>query len=280
MSKARALAHLRTLALAAALSPAGAARAHAVTVSPTAVFIDARSPTATLSLYNNGTSPEEVEISFGFGYPSSNADGVLQVQIQDSAAAGEPSVVPWLRAFPRRMQLQPGQRQTLRVMVQAPAGVADGEYWGRVMVRSRGGQPPIESTQGQVHVAVNVETVVATAVLFRKGAVSTGVNVRAATGALAGDSVRLTLDLDRTGNAVYLGRIQARLRDAGGRVLATDEDALALYRSLRRRFTMALPAGAPRAGLSVEYVVDTERPDLPPAGPLKAPPVTGTVAVR
>jgi P pilus assembly chaperone PapD len=280
MPLCRALPKLRTPLLLALLSLAGAVRAHAVTVSPTAVFIDARSPTATLSLYNNGTAPEEVEISFGFGYPSSNAEGELQVQIQDSAAAGEPSVVPWLRAFPRRLQLQPGQRQTLRVMVQAPAGTADGEYWGRVLVRSRGGQPPIESTQGQVHVALNVETVVATAVLFRKGPVTTGAAVRSASASLAGDSVRFTVDLDRQGNAVYLGRVQARLRDASGRVVGSAEDALALYRSLRRRFAIALPAGASRAGLTVEYVVDTERPDLPPAGPLKAPPVTGTVPVR
>jgi fimbrial chaperone protein len=270
----------RTTLLLAALSLAGAARAHAVTVSPTAVFIDSRSPTATLSLYNNGTAPEEVAISFGFGYPSSNAEGVLQVQIQDSAAAGEPSVVPWLRAFPRRLQLQPGQRQTLRVMVQAPAGVAEGEYWGRVLVRSRGGQPPIESTQGQVHVALDVETVVATAVLFRKGPVTTGAAVRSAAATVAGDSVRFTVDLDRQGNAVYLGRVHARLRDASGRALGEAEDALALYRSLRRRFTIPLPAGAARAGMTVEYTVDTERPDLPPPGPLKAPPVSGTVPVR
>ncbi|MDB4949790.1 MAG: hypothetical protein JWM27_2439 [Gemmatimonadetes bacterium] len=280
MPIARTLALVRPLLLAAALLAAGAARAHAVTVSPTAVFIDARSPTATLTLYNNGTTPEEVEISFGFGYPSSNDQGVLQVQIADTAAAGEPSIAAYLRAFPRRLQLQPGQRQTLRVLVQAPAGLGNGEYWGRVLVRSRGGQPPIESTQGQVHVALNVETVVATAVLYRKGPVTTGAAVRAASATFVGDSVRFTVDLDRQGNAVYLGRVQARVKDAGGRVVAQAEDALALYRSLRRRFVIAVPAGGARTGWTVEYTVDTERPDLPPEGPLKTAPVTGSVAVR
>jgi P pilus assembly chaperone PapD len=270
----------RILGIALALCFGASARAAAVTVSPTALFIDSRSPTTTLTLYNGGTAAEEVEIAFAFGYPASDANGVLTVQLADSAPAGEPSIVPFLRAFPRRMQLQPGQRQTLRVMVQAPGGLADGEYWGRVVVRSRGGQPPIEQRQGNVQVALSVETQVATAVLYRKGAVQTGVAVRAATAQVADNAVQFTVDLERQGNAAFLGHVQARLVGADGRVAGEAEDAVALYRSLRRRFVIPLPAGAARTGWSVQYTVDTERPDLPPTGPLRVAPVTGTVQVR
>jgi hypothetical protein len=266
----------RALAAAVLLLAGTAARAAAVTVSPTALFIDSRSPTGTLTLYNGGTLPEEIEVSFGFGYPVSDENGVVRVEIQDSAATGEPSVAPYLRAFPRRLVLQPGQRQTLRVMVQAPASLAGGEYWGRVLVRSRGGQPPIEQTQGEVRVALSLETVVATAVMFRKGPVETGVAVRAADARVEGGNVQLTLDLERQGSAAWLGRVAARLVAPDGTVAGEAEDAVALYRTLRRRFLIPVPAGGLKPGSRVEYVVDNERPDLPPSGPLKAAPVTGT----
>ena len=98
--------------------------AGAVTVSPTALYISSRSPSALLTLYNAGDRAEEIEISFGFGYPRSDSTGALQVMITDSAAVGEPSASAWLRVFPRRMVLQPGQRQVVRVTVVAPAGIA------------------------------------------------------------------------------------------------------------------------------------------------------------
>jgi P pilus assembly chaperone PapD len=266
---------LIALALTLAAVPAAA-----VTVSPTALFIDSRSPSATLTLYNGGTVAEELEVSFAFGYPVSDAQGRVTVDLVDTAAAGEPSLVPYLRAFPRRLTLAPGQRQTLRVLVQAPGTLAAGEYWGRVMVRARGGQPPIEQTQGNVRMQLSVETVVATAVLFRKGAVDTGVRLVSATAELARDSVRATFDVERTGSAVWLGRVSAQLVGPDGRVVGETGDAVALYRSLRLRFVLPLPAGAPRSGYTVRYVLDNERPDLPSPGHVTAPPINGTTPVR
>ncbi|HEX8362893.1 MAG TPA: hypothetical protein VF613_22410 [Longimicrobium sp.] len=266
------------LALLAVLAPVATARA--VTVSPTALFIDSRTPTGTLTLYNSGTRPEELEISFAFGYPRSDSAGAVTVELVEAAASGEPSVVPYLRAFPRRLVLQPGQRQVVRVMVQPPAELAPGEYWGRVVVRSRGGQAPIEQTQGAVRMQIDVETAVATAVLFRKGPVETGVAVNGATARAEGGAVTLMLDLERRGGAAYLGRVAARLIAPDGSVAAQTDDAVALYRSLRFRTRLPLPAGAPAGGYRVEYTVDNERPDLPVSGPLRAPPVTGTAPVR
>lgn len=271
---------IRAMALAALAAAAWPARAEAVTVSPTALFIDARSPSGTLTLYNSGTLPEELEVSFAFGYPTSDAAGTVSVQLADTAAAGEPSLVPWMRAFPRRLVLQPGQRQTLRVMVQPPADLAPGEYWGRVLVRSRGGQPPIEQTQGEVRMQLNVETVVATAVLFRKGEVGTGAAVSGVTAERTPEGVALTMDLARQGTGAFLGRVAAQLVAPDGSVAGEIEDAVAVYRALRRRFVFALPANAPAAGYTVRWTVDTDRPDLPSGGHLRAPAVAGSVPVR
>lgn len=253
--------------------------AKAVTVSPTALYLSARNPSALLTLVNTSSRAEEIEISFGFGYPTSDSTGTLQVSISDSAAAGEPSAVNWLRAFPRRLVLQPGQRQVVRVTVVAPAGLADGEYWGRVLVKSRGGEPPIEQTQGQVRMQLSLETTFATAVFFQKGAMQTGI-AATATARRTDDGVRFTVDLHREGNAVFLGRVRVELYDASQHKLGEAEDVVAVYRDLRRRFVLKGDAPLPSGPLVVRYLVDTERPDLPSVGPVRGEPATGAVAVR
>jgi P pilus assembly chaperone PapD len=260
-----------------ALSPADA---RAVTVSPTAVYITSRNPSALLTLINTGSRAEEIELGIGFGYPVSDSAGVLRVDIVDSAGAGEPSLTSFLRVFPRRLVLQPGQRQVVRVMVTMPPGTADGEYWGRVLVKSRGGEPPIEQAQGDVKMQLSLETTFATAVFYHKGEVKTGVSITSASVKRLADGAQLTMDLKREGNSAYLGRVKVELVDASGATVAEVEDVVAVYRELRRRFLVRTPAPLAAGSYTVRYLVDTERPDLPPQGPTKSVAIRGSVEVR
>ena len=278
---ARAIARVLGSAMAVvALLAFASTPARAVTVSPTAVYISSRNPSAMLTLINTGSRPEEIELSIGFGYPVSDTAGVLRVDIVESAAAGEPSLTSYLRVFPRRLVLQPGQRQVVRVMVAMPTGAADGEYWGRVLVKSRGGEPPIEQSQGNVRMQLSLETTFATAVFFHNGDVKTGVSLPLVDARRQGDSVQFTVDLKREGNSAFLGRIHAELVNAKGATVAEVEDVAAVYRTLRRRFVLRTGAPLPAGAYTVRYVVDTERPDLPAQGPTRTEPTRGTVSVH
>lgn len=252
-------------------------RAAAVSVSPVALYIDDRTRTGALTLYNPGTRPEEIRLEFGFGYPVSDEEGNITVPVVAEAPEGEPSALPWLRAFPSRLILEPGQRQVVRVMVQPPAELPDGEYWARVLVRSRGGQPPIEEQRGGVAVQIDVETVVVVALSYRNGEVSTGIEVAEAAATLSGDTVSATIDLHRTGNAAFLGRMRAEVLDEQGRTLAAHEEVLAVYRDMLRRFSVGVPQGS--VAHRVRFTIDTQRDDLPPGGALPAEPVVVEVPV-
>jgi hypothetical protein len=269
---------LRTLLLALGLVMLGVKAAHAVSVSPTALYIDSRTRTAVLTLHNPGTLPEEITIEFAFGYPQTDTAGNLSVPVTREPPAGEPSAMAWMRAFPRRLVLQPGQRQVVRVMVEPPADLPDGEYWARVLVSSRGGQPPIEQTQGDVRLQLDVATTLVMAANFRKGAVGTGVEVAAQAATRAADGVTLQLDLRRTGNAAFLGRLRADLVNARGDVLGTAWDDLAVYREVRRRHLIPLPPGT-EGPLFVQITIDTEREDLPAGGALPVAPLSRRIPV-
>jgi P pilus assembly chaperone PapD len=273
------LAHpVRILTAALALAAGLARPAHAVSVSPTALYIDSRTRTAVLTLYNPGSLPEEITVDFAYGFPQADSAGNVSVALTREPGAGEPSALAWMRAFPRRLLLQPGQRQVVRVLVEPPAGLADGEYWARVLISSRGGQPPIEQTQGDIRLQLNVQTTLVMAANYRKGELRTGVNVTAAAATRVADGVQLQIDLARTGNAAYLGRMRAELLDASGAVLTTLYDDLAVYRTMRRRLTFPVAAGT-TGPLVVRIHVDTEREDLPPGGALPAAAVDQRIPV-
>src|SRR5688500_15073204 len=103
------------------------ASARAVTVNPTTVFVDSRTRTATLTLSNTGLRPEEIEIYFSFGIPVADELGSVRVIFLDSAGLEQRSIIDYVRAFPRRMRLEPGQTQVIRLLVQPPEGLPAGE---------------------------------------------------------------------------------------------------------------------------------------------------------
>jgi hypothetical protein len=163
-------------------------------------------------------------------------------------------------------------------MVEPPADLPDGEYWARVLVSSRGGQPPIEQTQGDVRLQLDVATTLVMAANFRKGAVATGLEFTGESARREADGVHLQLDLRRTGNAAYLGRLRADLVNERGDVVGSAWDDLAVYRQVRRRHVIPVPAGT-TGPLFVQLTIDTEREDLPAGGALPVAPISRRIPV-
>lgn len=267
---------LLVLGLLTALLPS---TARAVTVWPTTVFIDSRTRTATLTLSNTGLRPEEIEIDFSFGIPVADEDGSVRVIFLDSAGIEQRSIVEHMRAFPRRMRLEPGQTQIVRLLVQPPEGLLEGEYWGRVMVASVGGQPPIQQQQGNVTMAITVRTVIAVGLYYRHGQVETSLAVADARAARGDGLVSLYLDMVRGGNAAFLGRVVIDVLDSRGEVVTTHTEQLAVHDDMLWRVDVPLPEGMqPGFAYTVRYSVESER-DGAGAGLLMIDPVRGTVAV-
>lgn len=267
----------RAALVAVAALALGAREAAAVNVSPAVLYIDARTREGVVTLYNSGKHPEEIELGFQFGTHVSDADGVVRLVLADSAPAGSPSALAWLRAYPRRLVLAPGESQVVRIIVRPPAGLAAGEYWARLVVNAVPQVPAVEQTQGAATMRLRIGTRIVGALHYRAGRLNTSVAVERASVARADDKVHLTLDLARGGNAAFIGRVRARLLDASGAPIGAEHvEAITLYRALRWRFT--LPAGVDAARVAtVEYTLDTQRDDLPDGTALRADPVSGRV---
>ena len=268
-------------ALGALLALAGiASEAAAVSVYPTAVFIDSRTRTATLTLTNDGLRAEEIEIGFAFGIPLADEFGLVRVTFLDSVSSTVPSLVPYIRAFPQRMRLEPGQTQVVRLLVQPPQGLADGEYWGRVMVASTGGQAPVEQRQGDITMQINIRTVIAIGVYYRSGQVETSLAVDEARASLEEGRAQLFLSLDRGGNAAMIGRVVAELVDPQGAVVAEYTEPISVHQDMLWRVDVPLPADmpAPGPGYSVRYLIEARRDDVD-GQLLRIDPIRGVVPI-
>jgi len=260
-----------------ALTPATAV-AQGVIVAPHAVYIDHATRAGSITLFNPGDQPVEVSVSFGFGYPTTDSAGAVSLELVDSAPAGQPGATSWLQAFPRRVTMAPHQRQTVRLLATPPAGLPDGEYWARLIVGAKGGQVPVagvtDSAAVKVGLSLEIRTVIA--VVYRKGALTTGLTLDRISAAYAADSVAVRVPLTRTGTAAYLGTIRTSVVDARGESKGEDQLPVAVYYQLDPRIDIPVGALAPGT-YKVRVSVSTERTDMPPKVPLPAPPVRDSV---
>ena len=87
-----------------------------VLIAPHAVFIDHGTRTTQVTLANPSNDPEEIEIDVQFGYPTTDSVGNPYVVLIELPGPDQPSAAGWIRAFPRRIRLNPGQRQVVRLL--------------------------------------------------------------------------------------------------------------------------------------------------------------------
>ena len=126
----------RQLLMLCAITAAAPAALYAqgVLVAPSGIFIDDRARTGSFELYNPNPQPAEVSISTLFGYPVTDSVGNLTLRTTETPDSSQPSAAGWIQAYPRRLTLQPFERQRVRLLARPPAGLADGEYWTRLVV--------------------------------------------------------------------------------------------------------------------------------------------------
>ncbi len=269
----------RVFALVAALGLGAASLpAQGVMVAPHAVYIDHRVRSGSVLLYNPGTEPVEVTISTLFGYPTTDSTGAIVLRTVDAPDSTLPSALAWIQAFPRRLTVAPLERQTVRLLARPPAGLADGEYWVRLMIAAKAGQIPIvgvsDTTAIQVGLTLEVRTVIGIA--YRKGPVTTRVALSNVRAQLLGDTLVTWSRLVRSGNAAFVGTVRGTVVDSTGATRASFASPLGVYFTMEPRIASVI-GKLPRGRYWLRYEVVAEREDLDPSVVLSAPPARDSV---
>lgn len=266
--------------LALLLGAVRSSEAQGVIVAPHAVFMDHRARSASITLYNPGSEPAEVTISSFFGYPVTDSLGHFELRAPDSVDASMPSATEWIEAFPRRMTLAPLQRQTIRLLARPPQGLADGEYWSRVVISAKGGAVPVTGADsGAIAIGLALEVRSIIPLLYRKGQLKTGIALTNLRAERVGDSLVVRARLDRQGAAAWIGTARGALVSAKGATVGGFERPVAVYYDVEPSFTLPVPPEA-AGSYRLRLELTGDRTDIPPELLLRSPPVRDSIEVR
>jgi hypothetical protein len=272
---------LRPLAIAVLLLAGVAHRsaAQGIVVAPHAVYLDHRTRSASVTLYNPGADPAEVTIATFYGYPVTDSIGHFMLQVPDSVEPSMPSANGWIDAFPRRMTIPPLTRQTVRLLARPPQGLADGEYWARISISTKGGAIAVQGADtAAISIGLTLEVRTIIPLIYRKGPVTTGVTASSLRATVSGDSLVARVRLERQGTAAFVGTARGTLVSATGAAVATFQQPVAVYYDAEPVFELpitGLPSGAYRLRLELA----TERTDIAPEVLLRSAAVRDSIPV-
>jgi len=242
-----------------------------INASPKYIFLDGSRRSTPVAITNIGREEIEAWVEVKYGYVTSDDTG--KVDIVYDSAADEPSAAAWVKAYPSRFILSPGESQTIRLAASAPPAMRDGEYWARVLVTGKPRKPPAPVAGGRFQTGMVIITQLSLAFHYRVGMVATGVIVSDPKVTSDDRNVQIVLKLTRTGNASFWGTRLIRILDASGKAVGpTVRKNVVVYKTLNVREVLdrkTVPPG--RYTLDVELLTD-KRTDLPRSSLVQSPP--------
>jgi len=264
-----------------ALGRLAGAQVAGIGVDPHMVVLTATRPAGEITVLNPHATRAEFSVDLRFGYATTDTAGQLRVELNDEP--DNASAAGWIVPYPSRFTLKPGGTRVVRLLARPPATLADGEYWARITIHARDNAPripadTIDTTSARVHIAMETATVLP--VFFRKGAVSTGVTIGSVDAVTRRGSIDVRATLTRNGNGAFIGVAHLVVHDSSGRLITTADRQIAVYRTMRPRWTITIPPGVALDGNSVAISLSTDRHDVPRNLLLQTNPVATVITAR
>jgi len=237
-----------------------------VLVAPTSLVLSDHKKTGRLTVQNPSDKPKEISINFQFGIPESDSLGNVKIFLQDSGVTDPQSALGWIKAFPRKMVLQPNASQVIRFVAHPPKDLADGEYWVRVVIRAQEGETSIPTASDNEKITTKLNMIMQTAISlkYRTGNLISKLEVANSRATMTDSTVNVLIDMVNHGNVSYIGVLQCRLVDANGKVISREQIDLAVYRDLTRNMTLPVIGNEYKLPFNVEVSISNEgRTDVP-----------------
>lgn len=246
-----------------------------ITISPTNIFIEENTRFGTYLVLNGSNEPQEVSIEFIFAYTATDEEGNRSIVYDDTAQQEEHSAHTWVKSFPRNFTLAPGQRQVVRLRVAPPNDLDDGTYWARIKTRSTAQTPPVElQNDNSVSARVGITIEQITGLYFKKGTVTTGINVLGTDALLTDDGfVEVRTKLERSGNSPFLGSITVNVKDGNNNVVKSSFRSTTIYFDGTHSQEVDIQ-GLPAGTYTAEVTFETQRSDVSSDNIVKMQPVS------
>lgn len=228
------------VAVISALSSSHANAAAQLMVSPTRIVFDGTERTKQVNLINNGADTGRFRISFV--QRKMLESGQIEAIEEDVPGMYSDDMV---RFSPRQVTLQPGQSQTVRLMLRKKGGLEDGEYRSHLMFQSLPDPATSDiedlTSAGAKGVTVQLIPIVGITipVIVKQGQLSSSVSLSdfeiKQSNTVKGES-SLSMKINRTGNESVYGDIRIYFTSKGGTPLQIGQvNGVAVYTPLDKR---------------------------------------------
>lgn len=243
-------------------------------VSPYVVYTDQHDKFASMIVENGTTKPYDVTISFLFGYPVSDSLGNMTMKYIKSPSSDMPSLLNYVKAFPRRFTLNPGQKQIVRMIVQPPSNLRPGTYWLRIVTSTTKQVPmaDINSSNKGISARINYVLNQITTLIYSTDGATTGVDMKNNEIEKKNGKINFLTFLTRTGNSPFFGKIKVSIFNSADALVTSNFLREKVYFNLvvRNSFNLnKLKPGNYKAKIEVasdekEEIPKSKMPDIKP----------------
>lgn len=206
-------------------------------ITPTRVIFEGNKQRQEINLVNIGHDSAIYSISF-IQYTMKEDGSFVRVEVPDS---GQMFADPFIRIFPRKVILAPGEAQVVMLQCRRIPDMPAGEYRSHLYFRSEKEYEPLSPKTQDVTSSISVQLTpvygMAIPVIIRMGTVSVTSVLSDLTLRKTTDSVQfLTLTLNRTGNISAYGDILIDFIPAKGKSFQVAEvKGIGVYTSISKR---------------------------------------------
>lgn len=237
------------------------AEAHAsrVDILPRKILIEGRERSGDLTLLNLGDKTIVIRLEL-LSYRQ-KGDGAYEILDAPLNPAFDPEKI--VRFSPRQFTLPPGGRQKVRLSIQKPADLPEGEY--RFHVKASSFDEADFSVRRQPvgkgsSIGIKTNVAVAIPVIVRNGSLTTGAkisNVSFVPPSQSGNNMpALKMDLSRTGTAGLLGTLIAYSEGAGPPVEIGLMSNLNVFSEIETRSVLLPLKQVPAGRIRIQYIND------------------------
>jgi len=213
-------------------------------VAPIRVVFEGAKQKEDLNLTNIGQDTAVYLISF-IHYKMKEDGSFLQLDNVDSITTRSDK---YLRIFPRKVVLPPGESQTIRMQYRKPADLKDGEYRSHLYFRAEKevsalGMSTAQSDTTKMSVSITPVFGISIPVIIRNGNLDYKMSLSNAALTIVNDTVsNLTFSINRSGNRSSYGNLKAEFFPAVGKSIVVGmANGVGVYTDLStRKFSMLI----------------------------------------
>jgi len=232
-------------------------------IAPSALWITYPSRSTELVIRMSPTaSPMEFNMSAEFLVPSTDSTGNFKLRSIDSLEFK--NLAPLLRFSPRRFTLSSDQEQIVRVSVPDWKNLNEGEYWARIITSAKTSSSNDPSISQNLSISMGLELRTIAGIMFRKGSLQTGIKVLSTKYHQQAEKLYVDVDIDRLGNAAWIGTVEFALIDNQGRSVYRHSTISNVYVKGVYRYVLDLdPTLKGEYTLDLRWLSKRDNPSLP-----------------